>query len=109
MPKGTATTLFVSSTCYDLSQVRFDLHDFAVQFGFDPVLSEYDTFPVNPSIDAVQNCLETLRHRADLFVLIVGGRYGSLTDTGLSVTNFWSSLRPTPKQYRSTSSLSQMS
>lgn len=87
MPKGTSTTLFVSSTCYDLGQVRADLRDFSVQLGLDPVLSEFDSFPVNPSIDAVASCLQAVRDRADIFVLIVGGRYGSVTNSGLSVTN----------------------
>jgi hypothetical protein len=31
--------------------------------------------------------LDNVRNNADLFILIVGGRYGSLTDAGLSVTN----------------------
>jgi hypothetical protein len=87
MPKGHPTSLFVSSTCYDLSQVRADLADFAKTMGFEPVLSELDSFPVDPSSDTVSNCLEVVRTRADLFLLVVGGRYGSIADTGKSVTN----------------------
>lgn len=87
MPKGSRTTLFVSSTCYDLAQLRADLKDFGESVGFEPVLSELDTFPVNPSQDTVSNCLEVVRTRADLFVLVVGGRYGSINETGRSITN----------------------
>jgi len=87
MPKGGATTLFVSSTCYDLSQLRADLRDFAESIGFEPVLSELDTFPVDPSTDTVENCLNAVRNRADVFVLVVGGRYGTIGDTGKSITN----------------------
>lgn len=87
MPKGHAASLFVSSTCYDLSQVRADLADFGTSLGLDPVLSELDSFPVDPSLDTVTNCLENVRSRADLFLLIVGNRYGSLSDSGKSVTN----------------------
>lgn len=87
MPKGSRTTLFVSSTCYDLAQLRADLRDFGESVGFEPVLSELDTFPVNPSQDTVSNCLEVVRTRADLFVLVVGGRYGSINETGRSITN----------------------
>ena|GEM_PF-5309772 len=47
MPKGSPTTMFVSSTCYDLSQVRADIRDFASSLGYDPVLSELDTFHVH--------------------------------------------------------------
>ena len=87
MPKGSRTTMFVSSTCYDLAQLRADLRDFAEAFGFEPVLSELDSFPVDPSQSAIQNCLDAVRTRADLFVLVVGGRYGSMNDAGKSITN----------------------
>src|SRR5581483_1120599 len=87
MPKGSRTTLFVSSTCYDLGQVRSDLRDFCESVGLEPVLSELDLFPVNPSQDTVSNCLEVVRNRADLFVLVVGGRYGSINESGKSFTN----------------------
>lgn len=87
MPKGSSTTLFVSSTCYDLAQLRADLRDFAKSIGFEPILSELDTFPVDPSRDTVENCINVVRTRADVFVLVVGGRYGSINDTGKSITN----------------------
>ena len=87
MPKGSRTTLFVSSTCYDLSQIRADIRDFADTLGLEPILSELDTFPVNPSQTNFQNCLNAVRNRADLFLLIVGGRYGSINETGKSITN----------------------
>lgn len=87
MPKGSPTTMFVSSTCYDLSQIRVDLRDFASSLGYEPVLSELDTFPVNPSVDTMSNCLTAVKDRADLFVLVVGGRYGSVSHSGLSITN----------------------
>ena len=87
MPKGSQTTLFMSSTCYDLAQLRADLRDFTESIGLEPILSELDTFPVDPAMDAVQNCINVVRTRADIFVLIVGGRYGSINDTGKSITN----------------------
>lgn len=87
MPKGHPTSLFVSSTCYDLGQVRADLADFTRSLGLEPILSELDSFPVDPSLDTVSNCLEIVRSRADIFLLIVGNRYGSLTEAGKSVTN----------------------
>jgi len=46
-----------------------------------------DSFPVNPSENTLNNCLEAVRNRADIFLLIIGGRYGSITDTGKSITN----------------------
>lgn len=80
-------SVFVSSTCYDLKQVRSDLRDFLVHAGFDPILSEYDQFPVDPHADAVRNCLENVKTRCDIFVLIIGGRYGSTAEEGKSITN----------------------
>lgn len=87
MAKGSSTSIFVSSTCYDLEQIRADLRDFAISIGFDPVLSNFDSFPVNPNQNTLDNCLEAVRSNADIFLLIVGGRYGSITDTGKSITN----------------------
>lgn len=87
MPKGSKTTLFVSSTCYDLSQVRADLRDFSESSGLEPILSEFDSFPVNPNQDTLSNCLEAVKNRTDIFVLVVGGRYGSIADSGKSITN----------------------
>ena len=87
MPKGHPTSLFVSSTCYDLLQVRADLADFSRDMGMEPVLSELDSFPVDPSADTITNCLAAIRSRADIFLLIVGGRYGSILESGTSVTN----------------------
>jgi hypothetical protein len=55
--------------------------------GFDAILSETPTFPVSPSISPIQNCLQAVKDRADIFVLIVGGRYGSQGESGKSVTN----------------------
>lgn len=87
MPKGSKTTLFISSTCYDLSQVRTDLRDFAESIGMEPILSDFDSFPINPNESTLSNCLGNVRNRTDIFVLVVGGRYGSIVDTGKSITN----------------------
>lgn len=87
MPKGHPTAMFVSSTCYDLDQLRLDIREFAISMGFEPILSEMQSFPVNPSQSTLENCLEAVRNRADIFVLVVGARYGSLADSGKSITN----------------------
>lgn len=80
-------SLFVSSTCYDLKQLRTDMKQFIEGLGLDPVLSEHNTFPVNPDVSTVDNCLQVVEAKADIFVLIVGGRYGSSVDTEKSITN----------------------
>ena len=79
--------LFVSSTCYDLRQVRADLKIFAEGAGLEPLLSEHNSFPVNPDLGTVDNCLTVVNAKADIFLLIVGARYGSIVDGGKSITN----------------------
>ncbi|EPT6811487.1 DUF4062 domain-containing protein, partial [Vibrio cholerae] len=87
MPVGYKPTVFVSSTCFDLGQVRSDIRDLIQTFGLEPVLSEYDSFPVSPDTDTISNCLRNVRDKADIFVLIIGGRYGFQTNNGKSITN----------------------
>ena len=81
-------TVFVSSTCYDLQQVRADIKDFfETTYGFNAILSEYDSFPIDPAIGTCDNCLNNVDNYADFFVLIIGTRYGYITDKGKSITN----------------------
>jgi hypothetical protein len=79
--------VFVSSTCYDLKQVRADTKQFLESLGLEPILSEYNSFPVDPDLGTVDNCLKVVELKADMFVLVVGARYGSPADQGHSVTN----------------------
>lgn len=46
--------LFVSSTCYDLKQVRSDIRQFLEDLGLEPLLSEFDSFPINPDLPRFQ-------------------------------------------------------
>ncbi len=34
---------------------------------------KYDSFPVDPDLDTVNNCLRAVEERADMLVLVVGG------------------------------------
>ncbi|MGA9351759.1 MAG: DUF4062 domain-containing protein [Anaerolineae bacterium] len=87
MSKGGAPSIFVSSTCYDLKQVRTDIRGFIESLGCEPMLSDFDTFPIDPDLSTVENCLRAVEERADILVLMVGGRYGSTTEQGKSITN----------------------
>lgn len=81
-------TIFISSTCYDLRQVREDLKEFfESNYGFDTMLSEFDSFPIDPCAGTFENCLNNVDKFADIFLLIVGTRYGFITDKGKSITN----------------------
>lgn len=81
-------TVFVSSTCYDLKQVRSDIKDFFEDtYGFNAILSEFDSFPIDPCKGTIENCLNNVDNYADFFILIIGTRYGYITDKGKSITN----------------------
>lgn len=80
--------VFVSSTCYDLKQIRADLKEFLEEnYGFEAMLSEFDSFPIDLCVGTFENCLNNVDQCADVFVLIVGNRYGYVLESGKSVTN----------------------
>ena len=81
------TKIFISSTCYDLSQSRQDLKDCIIEMGHIPVMSENMDFPINPLESAQENCIEAVKKEADIFVLVIGNRYGYQIESGQSITN----------------------
>ena len=81
-------SVFVSSTCYDLKQIREDMKEFIENnYGFEAILSEFDSFPIDPCKGTFENFLDNVDQRADIFILIIGTRYGYVTDQGKSITN----------------------
>ncbi|SCY46405.1 DUF4062 domain-containing protein [Desulfoluna spongiiphila] len=80
--------VFVSSTCFDLSEIRTQLKDFIRSFGFIPVLSEYGNVFYNPDLNTADSCLNEVEN-CQLFILAIGGRFGSKIepDKNKSVTN----------------------
>jgi hypothetical protein len=54
--------------------------------GLAPILSEEDSFPVDPQVDTVTNCVNAVKDKADIFVLIIGNRFGSPGLNGASIT-----------------------
>ena len=81
------TVIFISSTCFDLSQIRKDLEEGIRGMGHEPMLSEAKDFPVDPSLTSEENCINAVRNYADVFILIIGNRYGHKLDSGKSITN----------------------
>ena len=81
MDKRKRPVVFVSSTCYDLKQVREDIKDFFENnYGFETMLSEFNSFPIEPCEGTFENCLNNVDQYADIFVLIIGSRYGYVTE-----------------------------
>ncbi len=68
--------VFVSSTYYDLKHVRSSLDLFVESLGYESVLSEKGDIAYTPDRPLDESCYREAEG-ADLFVLIVGGRYGS--------------------------------
>jgi hypothetical protein len=75
MPKP---RVFVSSTFYDLRYIRASLETLVSSLGFEPVLSERGAVTYSPDTPLDASCYRDVTS-ADIFVLIVGGRYGSPT------------------------------
>jgi hypothetical protein len=68
--------IFISSTFYDLKHVRSSLETFVVSLGYEPVLSEKGSIAYSPDVALDESCYREAK-ACDIFVLIVGGRYGS--------------------------------
>lgn len=74
--KMSSPRIFVSSTYYDLKHVRSSLENFIEQLGFESILSEKGDIAYAPDIALDESCYREVCN-ADIFVLIVGGRYGA--------------------------------
>lgn len=75
-------SIFISSTFEDLKQERQAVQDVVISAGDFPV--QMESFP---AADEDQfSFIKTLIDKCDYYVLIVGGRYGTLADDGMSYT-----------------------
>jgi hypothetical protein len=73
MPKP---RIFVSSTFYDLRYVRASLGRFIDSLGYEPVLSENGSIAYVSDQSLDESCYRAVQD-CDIFVLIMGRRYGS--------------------------------
>ncbi len=86
--KNRPPNVFVSSTMYDLSELRAQLRQFVARLGWRAVMSEHNSFPIDPDQTTVENSRRNVRENADIFVMVVGARYGSIdAEADKSVTN----------------------
>lgn len=76
--------VFVSSTYYDLKHIRSSLELFIESLGYEAILSERGNIAYTPDHSLADSCYMEAS-TADIFVLIVGGRYGS--EAGRSAEN----------------------
>ncbi len=68
--------VFISSTYYDLRHIRTSLESFVGRLGYEAIVSEKGRIAYDPDLPLDESCYREAS-RADLFVLIIGGRYGS--------------------------------
>lgn len=68
--------IFVSSTYYDLKHIRSSLENFIDSLGFESILSEKGQIAYSPEIPLDESCYREVGN-ADIFIIIIGGRYGS--------------------------------
>jgi hypothetical protein len=76
--------VFISSTCYDLIDLRVEIEKKIEELGLIPLLSDslISEFTVSPDINSIENCLTNVRN-SDYFIIILSQRYGpSLIDAG---------------------------
>ena len=86
--KNRPPNVFVSSTMYDLRDLRVQLRQFVAGLGWHAVMSEHDSFPIDPDRTTIENCRRNVRENADIFVIVIGARYGSIdAASDKSVTN----------------------
>jgi len=68
--------VFVSSTSYDLKQVRDNLKNFIEGCGYESVMNEHHQIPYNVTETLETDCYTEINN-CDIVVGIVGGRYGT--------------------------------
>lgn len=71
--------VFISSTCYDLKQVRIDIDRFLKEVGYESVRNETGQIAYSRTVSAEEGCYREIEN-VDIVVSIIGGRFGSLSN-----------------------------
>lgn len=79
--------IFLSSTFYDLKQIRFDLDRFIRDLGYEAVRNEQGEIPFSKEKTLEDSCYKEIE-TVDIVVSIVGGRFGatSVGDSQYSIS-----------------------
>jgi hypothetical protein len=78
--------VFVSSTIKDLHYLREAIRETIIDLAYYPVMSDFgEVGYLNPTT-AAASCYRSVE-QCQLFILIIGRRYGTLGDDGMSVTH----------------------
>ena len=68
--------IFISSTFYDLRQIRLELDKFIENLGYEPVRNEEGDIPYGKDEKLEAYCYKEIGN-IDILISIIGGRYGS--------------------------------
>lgn len=68
--------IFISSTFYDLRQVRSDLDQFIEALGYEPIRNEEGDIPYGKEEELEEYCYKEIK-MCDILVCIIGNKYGS--------------------------------
>lgn len=68
--------IFISSTCYDLKEIRSQIRDFIFDYGYEPILSEFGDIFFNYGDHPQDSCFKEIE-KCQMFVLIIGNSFGS--------------------------------
>ncbi len=80
--------IFVSSTCYDLNEIRDNLYSFIESLGYTPVFSDKNDVFYHPDLHSHEACIKEIE-TCHIFILIIGGRFGGqyVYDAEKSIVN----------------------
>lgn len=68
--------VFISSTFYDLRQIRADIDQFLRGLGYEAIRNEEGSIPYGKEDRLEDYCIQEVRH-SDILISIIGGRFGS--------------------------------
>ncbi len=80
-----APRVFVSSTYFDLKQVRAELEGFCRSMGLEPVLFEQNVIPYEGGSSLEEDCLREVE-RSDMLVSIIGSRLGTPAESNPNIS-----------------------
>lgn len=68
--------IFLSSTCYDLKDLRAEVEAFLINKGHELLLSDRENFPVTLDVHRHDVCINNVS-KCDLLILVVDSRFGA--------------------------------
>lgn len=68
--------VFISSTCYDLKEIRSQIREFIFDYGYEPILSEFGDIFFDYGEHPQDSCFKEIE-KCQMFVLIIGNSFGS--------------------------------